>query len=68
MKLLPISNKKRLLDGSEVESSENQALNVMDDQNEKLQMLRQMEFEREIIAEREQRINQVCSIHFTFIN
>jgi len=60
VKLLPISNKKRLLDGSEVESSDNQALNVMDDQNEKIQVLRQMEFEREMIAEREQRINQVC--------
>ena len=60
MKSLPISSKKKLFDGEEVEySSDNQALNAMDDHNQKHQVLRQIEFEREMIAEREQRINQV---------
>lgn len=60
MKSLPISSKKKLFDGEEVEySSDNQALNAMDDHNQKQQVLREIEFEREMIAEREQRINQV---------
>jgi hypothetical protein len=60
VKSLPISSTKKLFDGAEVESSsDNQALNAMDDHNQKQQVLRQIEFEREIIAEREQRINQV---------
>jgi hypothetical protein len=60
VKSLPISSKKKLFDGEEVEySSDNQALNAMDDHNQKQQVLREIEFEREMIAEREQRINQV---------
>ena len=50
-----------------VDDSSALLMNDAERADEKLQMLKQMEFEREMIMEREQRINQVCRNNYIFV-